>query len=152
MSRWKQILIPTAVLVLLGCATTTPLVVSIDRPTIVGYFPPTTQEELDNDSGGLNEALAHIEFALEDIAKCLEPRNVTTRFELTKALTIKDESKIHRFKFRQDLVHDFGIIIATPGKAPIIVNTGAGPSSLIALGPQAAWKYFSEPKCKNFEE
>jgi hypothetical protein len=152
MFRWIQFLISTAVLVLLGCATTTPLVVSIDRPTIAGYFPPTTQEELDNDPGGLNEALAHIGFALADISKCLKPRDVTTRFEFTMALSIQDGPRIHRFRFRQDQVHEFGIVIVAPGKTPIIVNTGAGPSSLIELGPQAAWKYFSEPKCKKFEE
>jgi hypothetical protein len=152
MYRTLKTLVSTSVLAFLGCTPNPSVVVSIDRPTIVAFFPPTTQEELDHDTGGLNEALAHIGFAMEDISKCLEPREIATRFELTKSLTIQDGPRVHRFRFPRNHVEDFGIIIVAPGKAPIVVNTGAGPSSLIALGPQAAWKYFSEPKCKNFEE
>lgn len=152
MHRGIQVLISTSVLMLIGCKPNPPVVISIDRPTVIGFFPPTTQEELDDDTGGLNEALAHIGFALDDISKCMEPREVTTRFELTESLTIQDGKAAHRFRFPQNQVEDFGIIIVAPGRTPIVVNTGADPSSLVPLAQAAARKYFSEPKCKSLEE
>jgi hypothetical protein len=37
---------------------------------------------------------------------------------------------------------------SSPGREPLVVYAGAGPSSLGWRGAQEAWKYFSEPNCK----
>jgi hypothetical protein len=124
------------------------LVVTLKGPTAIGFFPPTTQAEVDADDGGIREGIAHIQFALEDVEKCLAPRKISIQFQQIRSLTIVDGSSTKQLPFSEDA---FGIVLATPGKAPEVVYAG-GPSILIETAPQAAWKYFSEPNCKRYEE
>ncbi len=124
------------------------LVVTLKGPTAIGFFPPTTQAEVDADDGGIREGMAHVRFALEDVEKCLAPRKVVIQFEQIRSLTIVDGSKTQQFPFPADAI---GIVLAAPGKVPEIVYTH-GPSFLIQTAPQAASKYFSEPNCKRYEE
>lgn len=48
---------------------TLPLVV-IDRPTVIGFFPPA-RDSIEEAGDGYSEGLAHLEFALQDAEACL---------------------------------------------------------------------------------
>jgi hypothetical protein len=122
--------------------------VVVTGPTAIGFFPPVSKEEIDSDDGGIREGTSHVAFALEDLQKCLAPLKLATSLEFTRAITIKVGATVHRMKFASDSAHAVGIVLAVPGKAPEVVYATAGPSSLLYLAPQVAWKYFSEPNCK----
>ena len=126
-------------------------VADIAGPTAIGFFPPITQEERDHDDGGLREGYAHLEFALEDVQQCLAPRPVALKIKITRSLLVRDGVTIDRLEFPTDWAHAVGIVLVTPGKPPVVVYATAGPSSLQELAPQAAWQYFSEPKCKRYD-
>jgi hypothetical protein len=89
---------------------------------------------------------------LEDVEKCLAPRNVVVKFEATRSLVIKDGTSEQRIEFPSDWAHAIGIVLVKPGTAPVVVYATAGPSSLQETAPQAAWKLFSEAKCKRYDE
>lgn len=153
MLRTTHILIATLALGMLPClAEESTVTVTVSGPTIVGFFPPVTQKEIDEDDGGLREGTAHVTFALEDIEKCLAPRKLTVSLEFTRSLLVTDGHKSTKIDFPSDWEHAVGIVLISPGKAPMTVFATAGPSSLLETGPQAAWKYFSEPSCKRYEE
>jgi hypothetical protein len=118
----------------------------------IGFFPPITEAQKENDDGGLTEGFAHLEFALDDVAKCLAPKNVDLVIKITRSLTVTNGSATHKFDFPQDWAEAIGIVLSRPGKEPVVVYATTGPSSLIETAPQAAWKYFSEPNCKRYEE
>jgi hypothetical protein len=125
---------------------------SVSGPTAIGFFPPITEKERDEDDGGLSEGYAHLSFALEDLEKCLGPRKLTVRLKITRSLQVQDGATSYRLEFPADWQHAIGIVLAEPGRKPEVIYATAGPSSLLELAPQAAWKYFSEPKCKRYEE
>ena len=153
MARVSTIAALSASLILVPCLAGEPTtVVVIHGPTAIGVFPPVSKAEVDHDDGGLREGMAHVQFALEDLEKCLSPRAVTTRFENTRSVTIRDGSEAHVVPFARDWQHAVGIVIVTPGRPPLVVLASAGPSSLLETAPQAASRYFSEPKCKRYEE
>ena len=127
-------------------------IAEITGPTAIGIFPPTTQEERDNDDGGLSEGYAHLAFALQDVQECLKPRPVTLKVKITRSLLVVDGAATHQFAFPDDWGHAVAIVLSAPGRSPVVVYATAGPSSLQELAPQAAWQYFSEPNCKRFDE
>jgi hypothetical protein len=96
--------------------------------------------------------MAHVQFALEDLEKCLAPRKLSVRFEQTRSLTLNDGHNTRRIDFASDWPHAVGIVLVSPGLSPVVVYAMAGPSSLLETAPQAASKLFSEPKCKRYEE
>ncbi|MDR2187558.1 MAG: hypothetical protein LBE62_05820 [Azonexus sp.] len=126
--------------------------VSIIGPTAIGFFPPITAKERDEDDGGLSEGYAHLLFALEDLEKCLTPRKLAIKVKLTRSLKIQNGSASRELKFPMDWQHSVGIVLVESGREPEVVYATAGPSSLLETGPQAAWKYFSEPRCKRHDE
>jgi hypothetical protein len=127
--------------------------VTVTGPTVIAFFPPVPQAELDaDDDGSLSSGIAHLNFVLEDLHACLAPRQIAMRFEFTRALTLVDGSSVHRIEFPVDWAHAIGVVLAMPGETPQTVFATAGPSGLLESVPQAAWKYFGEPKCKRYEE
>jgi hypothetical protein len=149
-SKYLSTILSLCVFTCLAADSAVHVVVSV--PTIVGFFPPVSQADLDHDDGGIREGIAHVQFALEDVEKCLSPRKLSIRFEQTRSLDISDRGSDHRLDFPPDWFHAVGIVLVSPGTAPVVVYATAGPSSLSETAPQAAWKLFSEPKCKRYED
>ena len=118
----------------------------------IGFFPPITEKGRDEDNRGLSEGYSHLGFALDDVRKCLAPRRIALATKITRSLLVKDGANSHKYDFPTDWAHAVGIVIVDSGRAPVVVHATAGPSSLSVLAPQAAWKYFSEAKCKRYEE
>jgi hypothetical protein len=127
-------------------------VAKISGPTAIGFFPPTSQKEKDEDDGGLSEGYAHLAFALEDLKKCLAPRKISLELKITRSLQVQDGTTSHKYDFPSDWQQAVGIVLAKPGQKPEVIYATGGPSSLQETAPQAAWKYFLEPNCKRYEE
>jgi hypothetical protein len=88
-----------ALFVLTCVATDSIVLVVVSGPTIVGFFPPISQTNLDHDDGGISEGVAHVQFALEDVEKCLAPRKLNKRFEYAHSIVISDGRNEHRLDF-----------------------------------------------------
>lgn len=127
------------------------LSVTIEGPTVIGFFPPVTQADLGNDNGGLSEAIAHLNFALQNIATCLGREKAAVSFEYTDSITLSNGDVTYHYDFTSEPGQAVGILLALPGKEPALVFATAGPSSLSVLGPQEVWIYFSEPSCQVYE-
>ena len=143
-----------ACLLLLGSAAAPPTdpeqtttEVLVTKPTIVGFFPPVSAEEIETNPG-TREGVAHLEFALSDVAKCLKPRDVSVRLELTRVLIFKLGDRQLRFELSPDWQRAVGAYLVEPNREPRVVYASAGPSSLQFLLPNAAAEYFNEPGCK----
>jgi hypothetical protein len=126
--------------------------ITISGPAAIGFFPPITQKEKDEDDGGLSEGYSHLGFALEDLEQCLAPKKLALQIKITRSIVVKDGSTIHKYDFPTDWGHAIGIVLVDTGREPIVIYATAGPSSLSELAPQAAWKYFLEPNCKRYED
>jgi hypothetical protein len=122
--------------------------IAVTGPLVIGFFPPTTQTEMDDADSGFSEAIAHVCFALEDINKCLAALRPTIRLELTRSITLQGAKKSFTIPLATDWQHSIGVILASPDKKPQIVYAEAGPSTLLYLGPDAAAEYFRVPACR----
>jgi hypothetical protein len=54
----------------------------VKGPLVVGFFPPYSKDEEESD--GIVEGLAHVEFALDDISKCLKDKKAVFRLDVTR--------------------------------------------------------------------
>ncbi len=61
--------------------------VTVVRPTVIGFFPPVTQAEVDTDEAW-GSALSHVEFALEDARKCLPHDSVDIHLAFATTLVV----------------------------------------------------------------
>ena len=118
--------------------------VAVAGPMAIGFYPPVSDAEIEEDPG-TREGLAHLEFALSDVAKCLKSQGVSVRAELARILVLRVGDTVHRI----DLPHEsVGAYLVVPGREPRVVYATAGPSSLQVLLPNAAAEYFHAPNCK----
>jgi hypothetical protein len=147
MFRWCTACLISVATIALAAEDSKPVVVN--GVTVVGFFPPFTQQELDQDDGGIREGTAHVGFALDDLAKCLADRNPAVHFELTRSLTLQVGAETFSYQFQTDSEHSVGIVLAQPGREPTIVYATVGPSSLQWLALDAAADYFEAPQCKS---
>lgn len=121
--------------------------VIVSGPTVVGFFPPVTQEQIVRGNGA-GEGLAHLNFALSDVAKCLQAKNPSVSLELAHVLVLELGGSEREYELPSDWAHAVGAYLAAPGREPRVVYAMAGPSSLQFLLPNAAAEYFEEPGCK----
>lgn len=128
---------------------TKPAVVDVTSPLVVGFFPPFTEAEKEDDDGGIGEVLSHVGFALEDIANCYDNKAAEYRLEETRSITLRDKGRVRRIQLSRRWDRAVGILMVAPGRDPRIVFASAGPSSLQYLGPEAAFHYFGAKNCKS---
>jgi hypothetical protein len=121
--------------------------VDVAGPMVIGFFPPVSDEDVAS-SSGTREGLAHLEFALSDVAKCLKSRGVSVRVERTRALVLKVAGKERRFDIPPEWERAVGAYLIAPGRDPRVVYASAGPSSLQVRLPNAVAEYFAAPACK----
>jgi hypothetical protein len=121
--------------------------VTVAHAMAVGVFPPFTQHDLDNDDGSIREGTSHVGFALEDIAKCVAPLKIDANLELAHTVVVVDQESTYTFRFTDTPGESVGIILAAPGKKPLVIYASAGPSSLQWLAVDAAASYFGIPAC-----
>jgi hypothetical protein len=119
--------------------------VSVAGPMVIGFFPPVFDEAPDS---GAEEGLAHLEFALSDVAKCLESRSVLVRAEIAQVLVLQIAGKEQRISLPRDWPRSVGAYLVMPGREPRPVFATVGPSSMQQLLPDAVAEYFDMPACK----
>src|SRR5438128_1864432 len=93
-----------------------PVTVDVKGPLVLGFFPPFTKAEVAADDGGISEGLAHVRFALENIAKCYGDNAASYRLEVTRSVTLRDGKQVRRIRIPRDWEHAVGIIFAMPGR------------------------------------
>jgi hypothetical protein len=130
-----------------GAAEPQPVEIRITGPMIVGFFPPVSDEELESDPGA-RAGVAHLKFALSDVAACLKGRGVVVKDKRARALIFKYDGKVERIKLPTDWPRAVGAYLLDPKKPPRVVYASAGPSSLGFLLPNAAADYFGASKCR----
>jgi len=123
------------------------LTVAITGPTVIGFFPPYTQSELDHDDGSINDGMAQVKYALGALYMCLKDQRPQVRFEQTKSLTISDGARSRRIAIPNKPGKTVGIVLVRPGVKPMVVYALTGPSSLQSLALNAAADYFGSPAC-----
>jgi hypothetical protein len=121
--------------------------IQVTGPVVVGFFPPVTDSEIENEPG-TREGIAHLQFALSDVARCLQGLPVTVRLELTRVLVFESGGKRTVARIPGDWPQAVGAYLVRPGAAPEVVYAQAGPSSLGILLPNAAAEYFGVPACR----
>lgn len=124
--------------------------VIVNGPVVVGYFPPVTEEEINNPGSGAGEGIAHVRFALEDTLKCLKASGIEARaqLEMVKALKVTEGTSTKRLALPTTWPEAAGAYLFLPGKPARMVPAQAGPSSLITLVPEAAAEYFGAKACR----
>lgn len=123
--------------------------IDVKGPVVIGFFPPYTRAEQQADDGSISEGLAHVRFALEDIAKCYENKAAVYRLDVTRRIVLRDRNRIHRIDIPRDPGRAVGLVFARPRHEPRTVFAVDGPATLIALGPMTAAEYFGAKGCRN---
>jgi hypothetical protein len=124
--------------------------VAVTRLTVIGFFPPLTQSQLDTDETW-SSALSQVQFALADARECL-PRD-TVDFLLVYATTLvilRPGSQPVSLSFSGDSA--YGALLVAPGDSIRQVYPTAGPSALGPLLRRAAALYVHNPECDSRRE
>lgn len=123
---------------------TTALVV-IDRPTVVGFFPPAA-DSAGAEEEGYSEGVAHVGFALEDAEKCLGRDSARVALVVDTAVRIRDGGRTDTLRFSRVDSLSFGAYLIAPGRPPRLVHA-PWPSALMQAVPEAIPEYFDRPAC-----
>jgi hypothetical protein len=125
--------------------------VTITRPSVIGYFPPITQAEVDSDEGW-GSALAHLEFALDDARKCLPRDSVDVHLVFATTLVLLQPGTAPAVLNLGAGDSILGVILVGLGRDLQRVNSKIGPSALIPMLGQASATYFAKPECDPFRD
>ncbi len=123
-------------------AASEPVTFRIEGATVLAFLEAA---DAPGDRRGREEAAYHVGAALDDTRACLGDLPVDAQLLIGRVFHVLDGSETLEI----DLAEHDGVLVllAAPGRAPEILETGAGPASLIVLLPEAAGKYFGAPHC-----
>lgn len=121
-------------------------VIDVTGPTIVGFFPPLSEEELQR-TPSVTQALAFLQFALNDAKACLATLAPTIRMEATSALKFRLDGSRQTIEFPQEEGLWVGVVLLQPGQEPRVIHASAGPASLQQVLASASAEYFAAPEC-----
>jgi hypothetical protein len=106
-----------------GKAEGTPSIVhktmAITGPTIIAVLPSEVQQQQDP---GDTEAMAHVQFALEDTNKCLGAGRVRLDLVFADQVIIQDRASTQTILVR-DLGQGVGAVLVEPGREAKVVST-----------------------------
>jgi hypothetical protein len=117
--------------------------ITVTGPTIVAFLPLGTDK---NDDHGSQEAIAHVQFALEDTRKCLGKYRASFKLVFADVVTLKTGSSTSTIRLT-DKSQGVGAILLSLDKPPRYV-AAHGPSVLMHLLPPATGEYFGVKGCK----
>lgn len=118
--------------------------VEIDAATLIAFAPPLTREA---DDEGSVEALAHLQFAVEDTRKCALPRKIAVTLVHADVIVLRNGATSESVPVHA-MGQAIGGILVEPGKAPRVVVSQDGPSTLQELLPAAAATYWHAEGCR----
>ena len=116
----------------------------VSGPIIVGFLWARTRAESESDK----ETSAHLQSALEDVAKCLKTENVSvsTRLEFAHVFRLRSGGSEETVEIPPDS-RSVGAILARPGVPSRIVYAYTVVSPSYDLR-QTASEYFNAPACR----
>lgn len=123
---------------------TTALVV-IDRPTVIGYFPPAA-DSAEAEGDGYSEGEAHVGFALQDAEKCLGRDSAHVALVVDTAVRVQNQGRTDTLRFSRADSLSFGAYLIAPGRPPRLVHV-PWPSALIPAVAEAIPEYFQRQPC-----
>ncbi len=121
--------------------------VKIDGPTIIAFAPPSVETATDEGSA---EAIAHLQFALDDISRCASSRKIKVVILYADAIEMHDSAGARSLavnRFGQGI----GGVLVAPGRQPRVVASKEGPSMLQQLLPEAVAAYWGVEACHSAE-
>ena len=125
-------------------ADTTALVV-VDRPTVIGFFPPA-RDSAEAAEEGYTEGVAHVDFALQDAEACLGRDSARVALVVDTAVRIQRGARRDTLRFPRVDSLAFGAYLIAPARPPRLVNA-SWPSALMPAVTEAIPDYFGRPPC-----
>ena len=123
---------------------TTALVV-IDRPTVIGFFPPA-KDSTEASEEGYSEGEAHIGFALQDAEACLGRASAQVILVVDTAVRILRGMRTDTIQFSRVDSLSYGAYLLRPRAQPLLLNA-YGPSQLNHVIAEAIPEYFHRKPC-----
>jgi hypothetical protein len=120
--------------------------VVVDRPTVIGFFPPA-RHSADAEADGYAEGVSHIQFALEDAAACLGRDSSRAVLIVDSVVRVRLGARIDTLRFARELPMSYGAYLIAPGREPYLVPHGEGSSTLIPAVRRAIPTYFRRAPC-----
>jgi hypothetical protein len=122
-------------------------VVRVARPTVIGFFPPVSQADLDDYSTGASSGVSHVRYALSETAKCLRQIKPIIRFVFARTVVLEVRGERITIDIPTKREQSYGAILIAPDREVRIVYAELGPSALAVALPQAAEEYFGVKAC-----
>ena len=128
--------------------------IPVTGPLVVGFFPPITGSLLADDPAeiqsdqGMGDDVAHLQFALAEVKRCLGALPVTVRLAATRRIELEDEGKVTTLLIPPDAARDIGAVLVRPGAEPLVVDGREGRATLNLRLAEAAAAYFDAPACR----
>jgi hypothetical protein len=126
-------------------AADTTMLVDIDRPTVIGFFPPA-KDSIEAEESGYSEGVAHVGFALEDARTCLGPESSTVVLVVDTAVRLRQTGRIDTLHFSRVDSLSYGAYLLAPGRDELLVHARA-PSALNHAVTESLPTYFRRPPC-----
>jgi hypothetical protein len=145
-SRCGLLVLIAILITISACGGKQTPVIDVTGPTVVGFFPPLSEEELQR-TPAVSHALAFLQFALNDAEDCLAALAPTIRMEETSELKLRLDGKRQTIEIPQKDGLWVGVVLLQPGQEPRIVHAVGGPASLQQTLVTAVAEYFSSPEC-----
>lgn len=116
---------------------------------VIGYLPPMSQQELNDESTGAASAVDHVEWAVFETVKCLQKSGITAlpKSFMGRVVVIQFKRFKKEVKLPVGWPQESGLVLVKPGTEPLVIPSQAGPSSLLVLGPEGASRYFDARDC-----
>lgn len=126
-----------------------PMTVTVDRPMAIGFFPPMTREQWDADTDGrLAQEMSDIEIALGDLTACVGAEGFATEMLTASVIRLKTGAWTRMLLLGDAVQPAMGVVLAAPGRDPVVVFAGSSAIELQDTAPQAAAGFFSAPPCR----
>jgi hypothetical protein len=119
--------------------------VVVDRPTVIGFFPPA-RDSVEAAEEGYAEGVAHVGFALQDAEACLGRDSARVTLVVDTAVRIQRGTRTDTLRFPSIDSLSYGAYLIAPTSAPQLLNAN-GPSALIPAIVDALPGYFNRPPC-----
>jgi hypothetical protein len=109
-----------------------------------------TQQELDDPMSGAASAIDHVEWATFKTVECLKESGIKAipKETYSREIVVKTAAGPTIFTLPVGWPQESGLVLIKAGHDPKVVPSQAGPSSLMLLGPEAAYEYFQANGCR----
>ena len=123
--------------------------VTVDGPVAIGFFPPMTRAQWDADTDGrFAQEMSDIEIALGDIKACVGVEGFATELLTARVIRLNTGARTRMLLLGDSVQPAMGVVLAAPGRDPVVVFADPSAVELQDTAPQAAAAFFSAPQCR----